>query len=238
MSLENNKLFASTYKALDWAFENLCVKCVFDLGANTGGWVGYWLKKEEMEEYHLFEPVPDLAPALQALAQEDPRIVFNQVAVGDKPSRVKDVSVYNTWTLLSTSQVKGVARAREYRSQPTFEMGVVTLDDYIKETGARPDFIKVDVDGYELRVLKGAKAFLSEFPVPMYFEYSYLPKLLGDSVEEMCRLIYELGYRAVCMDRGYFSPDWKDMLKYLPYNTSFDIMLIHESQLNLIIHNS
>jgi FkbM family methyltransferase len=225
--LEDNKLYFCGYEVVDRVLADQRPKCVFDLGANLGGWIVKWFQNGA-EWCHAFEPVPNLAPNLRAMAEADPRIIFNQVAVGDVPGRIEGVNVHNQWTLLQVGSGR-VPLARDYKNQSPFGMEVITLDDYIAQTGVRPDFLKVDVDGYELRVLRGARKFLSEFPVPMYFEYSFLPQLLGDSVGEMCHLIYELGYRAVCMDGSYFSPDWQDMRRYFPKRTSFDIMLLHES---------
>ena len=42
---------------------------------------------------------------------------------------------------------------------------MITLDDYARERGLRPDFLKIDVQGYELEVLKGAQGILQSIEV-------------------------------------------------------------------------
>ena len=37
---------------------------------------------------------------------------------------------------------------------------MITLDEYAEERGVRPDFLKIDVQDYELEVLKGAQQIL------------------------------------------------------------------------------
>jgi hypothetical protein len=71
---------------------------------------------------------------------------------------------------------------------------------------------------------------LTDKPCPIMFEYSYLPKFLGDSIEEMATLIYDLGYRAWSWDGSYVAPDAKAFLACYPHDTSYDVVLIHSSQ--------
>jgi len=48
------------------------------------------------------------------------------------------------------------------RDITTLPMQTVTLDTYCAETGARPDLVKIDVEGAEMLVLQGARKLLSE----------------------------------------------------------------------------
>lgn len=216
-------LCAAVWHGLNQIMLQLKNPVVFDLGGNEGGMTGMFLD-QGASHVHLFEPVPDMVEKARQRFSGDGRVTINAVAVGDVEGELSGVNVFNTWTLLP--QGSPGAMALDYANKPPFSVPIITLDAYVKKTGAVPDFIKLDVDGYELRVLKGAMNTLQLHHPPMIFEYSFLPGLIGDSVDEMAMLIYRLGYRAVSMDGRCecFSP--QQMLDQFPAHTSFDIMLL------------
>lgn len=72
----------------------------------------------------------------------------------------------------------------------------VTLDDYVARAElAAVDFVKVDVDGYELRVIRGATATLRRFRPPILIEIGrWTQAELGDDPLEVAVLLDDLGY--------------------------------------------
>jgi len=76
---------------------------------------------------------------------------------------------------------------------------VTTLDRFAREAGlARLDFVKADVEGWEVRLLRGAAATLERFRPVLMVELSraYLARA-GTTPEEAWRLLAPLGYRAL-----------------------------------------
>jgi FkbM family methyltransferase len=73
---------------------------------------------------------------------------------------------------------------------------VVRLDSLVLEKQLRRvDFIKIDVDGLEAKVLRGGRETLRRFRPPVFFELS--PSLVeegGDSLDELFGSLQELGY--------------------------------------------
>jgi FkbM family methyltransferase len=85
---------------------------------------------------------------------------------------------------------------------------VARLDSLVLERGlSRVDFIKIDVDGQEARVLRGARETLSRHRPPVFFELT--PSLVeegGDSVGELFGSLLALGY-VISDERGTHWPD-------------------------------
>lgn len=204
-------------------FLNSRLATVFDIGSNKGDFIDRVLVNHST--VHAFEPIPDLAKELKAKYRGNKKVVVNYCAVSDQNGKVDGINVYLCWALLQAPHARA-PRALDYVDKPDFTMLTVTLDSYIEWNKAMPAFVKLDVDGYEFKVLKGGRKFLESQCPPIMFEYSYLPELLGDSVEEMCRFIYELGYKAVSMNGRFECPDWQSMWACYPAHTSFDIMLM------------
>jgi len=178
------------------------------------------------DQVHAFEPVPDMFQILQNRWGGNPKVILNNVAVSDHYGVEKDMQVHFAWALLPAGSRRDVEVALEYQGRPGFDMQLITIDDYCQERDNLPDFIKLDVDGYEFSVLKGAEKTIKLKRPPIYFEYSFLPTLRGDDVEAMCGFIYNMGYRAMSCDGSYTANSPHDMFKCYPEHTSFDILLM------------
>lgn len=76
------------------------------------------------------------------------------------------------------------------------EVDVVTLDEFVRANGIKPDAIKIDTEGYELHILKGAKRYLTEHQPAIFLEvHPEHLAALGQSVGEVVDLVSEMGYR-------------------------------------------
>ena len=79
----------------------------------------------------------------------------------------------------------------------------VTLDGFCAERGLQPDVIKIDVEGAEVGVLRGAERTLrSKRPTVILSVHPRQMLSLGATVEELEQLLRELGYRATTPDGG------------------------------------
>lgn len=71
----------------------------------------------------------------------------------------------------------------------------ITIDDFCGERDIRPEVIKIDVEGAEIAVLRGAKRVLESLRPIVYL--SVHPReiaLIGESVDQLRATIDELGY--------------------------------------------
>ena len=74
----------------------------------------------------------------------------------------------------------------------------VTLDDL----GIRPDFVKMDIEGYETRALRGATQTLASKPTLFVEVQSELLREAGSSSEELLGVLAAHGYRLVDNQTG------------------------------------
>lgn len=92
--------------------------------------------------------------------------------------------------------------------QPPDESAVkvrsVKLDTYLGESGIkRVDLIKIDVEGFELRVLEGAKDTIQMYHPALFVEVSDSPlRAGGASASELIRKLHSWGYAMVRADNG------------------------------------
>ena len=148
-----------------------------------------------------FEPDPDLFALLRenCAANGATNVECHSVALGSSPERM----LLHRPTLNSGDNHLGSRGNAAFRS--SVEVEVATLDSLMP--GIRPDFIKVDVQGWELKVLRGMEGTLrSAQNVGIFLEIC--PKWLrraGERPEDLYRYVRGLGFR-------FFScKDWREM---------------------------
>jgi len=148
-------------------------------------------------EVHCFEPVPTYFARLEQLAKLNPQfsITPNLCAVGDVPGIS---TIYVARETGQSTLVPGYKISSQIESQ--LQTPVVRLDSYIEQhLSARPALIKIDVEGFELPVLRGLQGYFanSSHRPPIICEIA--PRaypLLGRSMPDLAEFMATNGYFA------------------------------------------
>jgi FkbM family methyltransferase len=177
-----------------------------DIGANVGyisaigaGLVG------KSGQVHSFEPIPECASYLEKMKELNPEynIFVNSCACGDKKGFSNiDVSASDIRLNTMVPNFLGKNNIKENISIP-----VCRLDDYIRENSLRNiTFIKIDTEGFELKVLKGLQKYFentrSADRPPIYCEIvPTVYPLLRLSLESLSNYMERYSYYAFdCRD--------------------------------------
>lgn len=146
--------------------------CVLDVGANRGQFGRMLRASGYGGRLVSFEPVSEAYRELAAAATGDPQWEVRQLALADQPGRMEmNVAVSSSVSsfLAPTAEyVSGYAGARTARTE---SIEVSTLDSL--QLPYRRPFLKIDTQGFDLRVLAGASALL-ERVVGVQIELSVL----------------------------------------------------------------
>jgi FkbM family methyltransferase len=165
-----------------------------DVGANRGEWSRLFLSQAPADRRGvLFEPGRAAAQVLRDLFASSPGVEIIEAALGDHEDAearfFEEPAAGNT-----SSLTRGAATAAAVETR----VRVTTLDAEIPRLGlSRIDLLKIDAEGNDLAVLRGARRLLAERRVRVIqWEYSDAWALAGASLGAALDLLTAAGYRS------------------------------------------
>jgi FkbM family methyltransferase len=175
-----------------------------DVGAHKGDWTANLLKYASADVEGLaFEPIPKHFERLRGrMASEWPsaRVELVRKAVSDAAGQAEMFEEpIHGW---SSSLVSGDAGA------PVHTVDVTTVDDEVSARGwSTLDIMKVDAEGFDLHVIRGAERLLraGELAV-LQFEYSALWAGAGSTLANARAYLTRFGYTTFILRQDYLAP--------------------------------
>jgi FkbM family methyltransferase len=148
------------------------LKLVFDVGANIGQTREWFRRMEPTATIYSFEPVLETFEKLKLNAALDEKCIVEHLALGD-------VAENKTITLFEDNSCLNTLKDEVMHSTGNSKREIIkvdTLDCYCEKRGIqRIDFLKIDTEGYELNVLKGAENMLNTSAISfIYCEVGFL----------------------------------------------------------------
>lgn len=166
---------------------------LFDIGAHCGLISAMWCAAKPGNRVFSFEPSPALVrrvAEIRDLNQFGDRMHVNQIGIGES----------NGTTAMLMDPVGGFVQSRHFdhtmwSAPESIEVAIESIEAASSRLKVVPDFIKLDIEGYEYEAIKGSAAFLSQHRPVIFLELhlNYLEqrKLSPRSVVE---LLQQSGY--------------------------------------------
>jgi FkbM family methyltransferase len=166
---------------------------VFDVGANVGQSIGTYRALFPGCPITSFEPVPDCFKELSRKHGAEPGVRLENLALSDSPgrrpfyvTRCREASSL----LMPDETVRKKSSKGNYDYDP-IEAEVDTLDAWCARTGADAiDILKIDVQGAELGVMRGAAGLLAASKVRMM----YVEVIFADNYQSQSSLVPVASY--------------------------------------------
>jgi FkbM family methyltransferase len=127
---------------------------ILDIGANIGNHAIYWATQLSARKVYAFEPVPETFRILERNVQLnglEKNVVILQLAVGDS----------NRSLTIATRPEDNIG-GTELRRAENGRIQSITLDSFVVPEG-KVDFLKIDVEKFECKVLSAAGEFLARY---------------------------------------------------------------------------
>ncbi len=178
---------------------------VFDVGANVGELT--LLFSHFAARVHAFEACLETSRRLETVcrATERRNVLINRLALSDANGTI-DLHIYED--ALSSFNSQADRPLKNYgmnaESVAVENVPAMTLDDYCeKNSVAQIDLLKIDVEGAELQVMRGARRMLESKKIRcVTFEFGQTTFDMGNRVEEIEAFLAEMNYKITNLIKG------------------------------------
>lgn len=192
-----------------------------DIGGNVGYFTMLMAKYATQGVVHVFEPIAINAAIIRTNAElnEFANVTVNNVAVGDKPGIVK-------FTIASDSAYSSMHSTKRRPDSKVIDVPIITLDEYLLNNKiAKIDLMKVDVEGAEEMVVRGAQILLSDpsrRPSTILIElYNENLVQFGTDVTNVIQRMLGYGYTAHVLVNGQRLKPYSQDMANRHYNIIF-----------------
>lgn len=228
--------FLGYYENVNWNFDSngelyvlnrlasLDFRCILDVGANHGAWALAANRIWPVAQIHAFEIVPATVATLLEKTRETPTIIANDFGLYETEQEIEVIHHPDKDT---TSAI-----AINHRETAGLKLTcrVVTGDSYVTKCNiVRIDFLKLDVEGAEDKVLKGfVETIRQERIAIIQFEYSRRNILSHFLLYDFYRFFEEHNFSV-----GKIYPNYVDFRRYNPWNENFylsNFLAVHNEQ--------
>lgn len=199
---------------------------IVDVGANHGTWTRLALQHFPEAHYTLLEPQDWLKESFQDILIKNPRVRFYPYGAGSKEGVFK----FTISDRDDSSSFRYTDEQANSEGLKQIDIPIVTLNGLLNDNDLPvPDIIKIDAEGLDLEVLKGASNFFGKTEIFMV-EAAVVCKELENSFFNVVDFMNSMNYRLfeiTDLNRP-FSPNvlWLTELVFIKKNGFIDSQII------------
>lgn len=186
------------------------LKTIFDVGANVGQTFFSFSNDFPGSHIYCFEPVDKTFR--QLIGNTGNRAIHENFAFGETEGQ-KEISLFSDWSGGNSLNESSMCQEENAEKQV---ITIKTIDNYCLEKGIpHLDLLKIDTEGYELNVLRGADAMLREKKISFILcETGFLRKnLRNTNFSELAEFLAGYGYFTYAVYSGG-TEDWDKGMCY------------------------
>ena len=156
------------------SLKKLNINYIFDVGSHRGESIDYFIKLKNLKKIQSFEPQKDIFLILKKKYKNNNKVILNQIALSQnenyKDFYINDLSSTSGFSRLNKKslwlKIKNKILNKKNPIINKIKIRSLTIDKFIKQKKIKKiDLLKIDTEGHELEVLKGALKTIKEHKV-------------------------------------------------------------------------
>jgi len=170
-----NPLSTFHHKRILLYLRNLNIDKIIDIGAHKGEFLQEMLKIEKVNSFYVFEPQKDIFDGLIKKFSQNNKITLHNYAldkeITNKKLQINKLSMTSSLAEINEKslyyKLKNFLTGSKSNFINEYEVQTNTVDNIFKDINLKKTLIKIDVEGFEMNVIKGSQIKLKEIPYIM-----------------------------------------------------------------------
>ena len=172
-----------------------------DVGAHKGEFLEKMLIIEKISSFYAFEPQKDIFNELNKKFSENNKIILYNYAmdkeISNKKLKVNKLSMTSSLAKFNEKslylKMKNFLTFSKSNFIEEYEVKTNTIDNIFKEVNLKKTLLKIDVEGFELNVIKGSETKLKEIPFVL-MENQFGNHYLHNNFNDIKNLLFEKNF--------------------------------------------
>ena len=161
--------------------KNLDCKILIDVGSHKGEFLKSFLDINKIRKFYCFEPQIEVFKFLKKEFKNNKKVKLHNFALGECQGK-KKIYISNLTSLSTMSKFddksfwlkfKNLIVGDKRRSNSVSRIKQKKIDMIFKNISLKKSFLKIDVEGYELNVLKGCEKKIKEIPYVLVENHTF-----------------------------------------------------------------
>lgn len=202
-----------------WLKQTASIRTVIDIGANNGDFAEFLANYFKADRTYVFEPLPTYRADLDLKRSSIHNLKIFNVALSDKAG--EETFFENSYGPASSFlRVSGQSKAEfpQTSGETATQVKVARLDDLLVDETLDTDiFIKIDVQGFEDKVIRGGTHIFSKAKYVL-IEMSFVPMYVGQPLfNPVHAQLAELGYEFAGIKNQIYAASGQPMFAHCLY---------------------
>ena len=161
--------------------KNLDCKILIDVGSHKGEFLKSFLDINKIRKFYCFEHQIEVFKFLKKEFKNNKKVKLHNFALGESQGK-KKIYISNLTSLSTMSKFddksfwlkfKNLIVGDKRRSNSVSRIKQKKIDMIFKNISLKKSFLKIDVEGYELNVLKGCEKKIKEIPYVLVENHTF-----------------------------------------------------------------
>ena len=167
-----NPLSSFHHKRIFKYLNKLDIEMIIDIGAHKGEFLENMLKIEKINSFYAFEPQKNIFNQLNEKFLNNRKITMFNFAMDEEitKKKIKIKKLSSTSSLAEINEKSLYLKFKNFLTQAKsnfeyeYEVQTSTVDKIFESISLKKTLLKIDVEGFEINVIKGSKIKLKEIP--------------------------------------------------------------------------
>mgnify|MGYP001187921066 CR=1 FL=1 len=213
-----NPLSSFHHKKISRYLSELDIEKIIDIGAHKGEFLESMLKIEKVNSFYAFEPQKNIFKELDEKFSDNKKVTLFNFAmdkeITNKRLKINKLSMTSSLAELNEKSLylkfKNFLTLAKSNFEDEYEIQTNTVDKIFGDISLQKALLKIDVEGFEINVIKGSKMKLKEIPF-ILLENQFGNHYKNNNFNDIIRLLSEQNFK-ICKKFLFPTLHYQDVL--------------------------